>query len=699
MRESLKVLFDKLGTMALPIVSIPPQGLIDDEAIKTAKKIKGKKEKEEFLVKHIKSDPAKYPLSTTYLINLIRLENPQYAYDLAFTLARNYIVDPMPYFIIAEIAQEHKAWLVAKSALEVAEWFSFGRYKQAADKTSKLTKVVSEKINKGEKDISLSSYWKEKIVDKLMVLLTLCYSLDRRTLLSYLHRLLGLFPGSIENYEKVIEITGLVDNSELTSSILNYINNNNFLSNTSKDLFLGTLYYFLLECKKSVSFLTKITLGDKTSMQANYYLALNYLLLKDTKLFHQAFGNLTSGNNPTQHTVQHLFNISTPSVQALFVIWSLIKGTKINLGNISDKEVSIEISRIIRNLLRVKNNEMASFLINQFITIGYSQYLTKVMPYVSELFVKNGDLEKAKELLNSCQDNEAHRILAWVYRLQDKEDLAEEEITTYRKNIDYSRMQTPVLEMVGPAYPEKIPDNEDEVLKLIENIYQQTTQIKKQIALEYGLNQNTCFETGCTDCCTKTYPWVSYTEYLYLRKWLVNQSEELQNKIYKESEKVIENYRKRFKKDPLFLREYSEELLKEYPLDFVFDCPFLNGNLCTAYEVQPFMCRAFGYGSGNRVLFKGCNYYLAQFNAACGLTNILKVIDIFSFNYFVRELDKTLIETNVVAPLPVWFAQSHEETLWKARFNLLSKGIFKPINNFMYKLYFKLLREKRRQKI
>ena len=62
-----------------------------------------------------------------------------------------------------------------------------------------------------------------------------------------------------------------------------------------------------------------------------------------------------------------------------------------------------------------------------------------------------------------------------------------------------------------------------------------------------------------------------------------------------------------------------------------------------------------------------------------------------SFADFIKLTDEKLIGINVVAPIPVWFAQEHEKTLWKARGYMLSNSFFAPIFSFMTKSYYRML--------
>ena len=102
---------------------------------------------------------------------------------------------------------------------------------------------------------------------------------------------------------------------------------------------------------------------------------------------------------------------------------------------------------------------------------------------------------------------------------------------------------------------------------------------------------------------------------------------------------------------------------KEYPADFVFACPCLRDNKCNVYDVRPFTCRTYAYTIHDGVRYKGCNYFFEQLKGATKLHDIRKVINMASFFDFAGLVDKKLIGMRVIAPIPVWFAQSYDQTL------------------------------------
>ena len=109
------------------------------------------------------------------------------------------------------------------------------------------------------------------------------------------------------------------------------------------------------------------------------------------------------------------------------------------------------------------------------------------------------------------------------------------------------------------------------------------------------------------------------------------------------------------------------EAQKEYPLGFQFECPCLGDNKCNVYNNRPFTCRAYGYSSMDGIRYKGCSYFFEQFKGATKLNAIRKVLDMNSFINYASEVDEKLIGKHVIAPIPVWFASTHEENIEKIK--------------------------------
>lgn len=697
MKKSLELLlFTASGKKeAFNVGESPPA---DESILKQAKQIKNLKEKEQYLLKYVQNAPDTYISSTAYLISLIKKDNPQYAYDLSLLLARHLIFDPSPYWLIAEIAIEHNAWQIAMSALEVAKWFSYDRYKHGESKTNKLIKLVQKKIKNNEEDKSKKGFWGNKIIDKLFVLVILFYSLDKEKLLEYSLHLLDIYPYDLENHEKVCEILSLTEDWNLIQKFANYLLGNNCLDELNKNLYLGMAYYSLLENDLSIKHLEDTLRIDNANSKAKFYLALNLLTKNDVKNFTYQFSSLITGLNITDEVLETQLKNTTPTFVSTLLIWSCLSDKKLNLKKIErEKDVSNELLRTVKKLFKKGQEELADLIINQTKTLNYNSLLPSLTLHLSELLINENKLEKAKEIISNSTDNEAHRIKAWIYKLEGKEELQEEELIKYRKNLNLTKTSPVVYQMVSLNLPTTIPNEQNEILKSLEDIYKQTEDLKNKLAIEYGINRNTCYENDCYECCKKTFPYVTYTEYLYLKNWLDTQSESLRKEIYERSVQIVKSYKEKYKKDPPFLSSDEINYQKYYPKDFKFDCPCLGPKGCNVYEAQPFICRAYGYASGNKVGFTGCNYYFEQIKSGTNLTNTRKVIDMLSFTSFAKQTDEKLLETKVMAPIPVWFAQDHELTKWNAKFHIFSNTIFKRIFDFITNSYVKKLIQKNKR--
>ena len=174
MQESLKILLDGTGcTSAINISSIDS----DNFTFEKAKKIKDHKKKEEFLLEFINSSPTEYYVSRLYYIDLIKKSNSSYAYDLAYSMHKRLVKNPLVHKAIAEIAIENEAWTFAKKELETALWLSLDD-KGCIKIIQKLLKKVSNKISYGETDNSNSNYWKTKEIDIIEILSSMLHSLE-----------------------------------------------------------------------------------------------------------------------------------------------------------------------------------------------------------------------------------------------------------------------------------------------------------------------------------------------------------------------------------------------------------------------------------------------------------------------------------------------------------------------------------------
>lgn len=608
-------------------------------------------EKENYLRKVLENKTSNYPKSMYLLADIIKESDPAYACELTYLICQSLPARPKNYLLFSRIAICHKAWMVAKSALEATAWLSLNNDKEESNEINTLEKFILEKISKKEEDTSRSDFWKCKFVDKYWILERLYYQGKTKKLIEFSFKLLDTFkiPSS---YGIAYKAFTLLKDKNVFNKFIGYINQGITKDRLNKYLYLGMTYYSLSEFDKSIECLQEVFKIDIKNQHALFYLALNYLLKNDLKSF--------------VATCDRILPSSDPAFIGLYFIQCAVLELKLDeIEFPNQKNISIQITRILENLLMNNSKESAIFLIKQFEKFKYYVVLPYLNLYLSELFIRENDLEIAKDLLKHSNDNEVHRLFSWIYRLQNKEELAERELVEYRKNITPQNDIGIHCHLVNLDIPEEVPGNEENILKILSKLYDQTKELIKKYDLEYGLNAMTCVETACQDCCTKTFPYISYTEYLYLRKWLDSQSDELKKMIYERSVYVVNLYKQKFGKEPPFMVGENFDIHKEYPPSFVFDCPNLGENKCNVYEARPFTCRAYSYSSSDGRRYKGCDYFYLQFIKANKLTDVRKVINMASFFDFAKETDEKLIGQRVIAPIPVWFAQTHEETIRK----------------------------------
>ena len=556
--------------------------------------------------------------------------------------------------LFSEIATAHNAWVVAKSALEVAQWLSYERDLETFTKTEPLLKMISEKISKGEKDNSINEFWGNKSVSKYWVLERLYYQSNVKEVIKYAFKLLNIFGEDKQNHDIVFKSILLAEEKEGFKKLIDYLADNLNNDKLTQSLYLGMSYYELSDYENSNKYLREALKIDRRNTKVLFYLALTLLMKNNIKEFIAIY--------------ESIIPIVEPMYIAVHFICSAL--CNYNLGSKefpNQKNISREIAVILGRLLDSGQEQNVCFIKDQFKKLNYQKILPFLNLYLAQMFIKHNMLELAKEQLKDCSDFEVHRLYAWIYRLEGNDNLAEKELVEYRKNWLPNKNAGIHCKNVGLNLPEEVPGNLSEIFNLVTDAYDQTKKLIHDIELEYGINSMTCVETGCQDCCKKTFPYISYTEYLYMRDWLEKQTEDYKKIIYESSKKIVDLYKEKYKKDPPFMVNRKSDSKKEYPLEFRFDCPFLGENKCNVYEARPYMCRAYGYGCADGVNFKGCSYFYEQVKGATKLHDARKVLDMQSFFNFTNKTDKKLINKTIIAPIPVWFSCSHEENLEKIR--------------------------------
>lgn len=626
----------------------------DEEVLEEALKINSLQEREDYLRKILNTFPIGYVKSKRCLSELIKGSDPQFACDLILSASKCSPVDPLNYLLFGEIAVANNAWIIAKSALEVAKWLCFEEHSEILNKTESLLAVVEKKIVSGEPDNSKNDFWISKFVAKYWLLERLYFQSNVKKIIEYAFKLLKTFPEDKQNYEVVFNAFALTEDKSALNKYIEYLTENLDHEKVMQNLYLGMCYCELSEYEKS-NLLLKAALKDEPrNSKAQLYLALTFLMTNQIKEFIKVY--------------ESIIPVIEPKFIAIHFISSALSNH--NLGSKefpNQKPISREVSVILGKLLDAGHNETAIYIKDQFIKLNYHIILPFLNLYMAEMFIKHDELELAKEQIKNCTDSEIHRLNAWIYRLEGKETLAEEELAKYRKYWMPNKDAGMHCKTVGLNLPEEVSTDINKIFAVLTLAYKQTKELIQQFDLEYGLNAMTCVETGCQDCCKKTFPYVSYIEYLYMKDWLEKQSPEVQKNIYDYSKKVVETYKLKYKRDPSFIFDRNVDSRKEYPIDFKFDCPFLGDNKCNVYEARPYICRAYGYGSSDGVSFKGCTYFYEQIKGASKLNDVRKVLEMQSFFNFTTEIDKKLLGKAVVAPIPVWFSCTHEENLEKIK--------------------------------
>lgn len=635
------------------ITSAQPPSKNDDEIVGYVKSLSNLSEKENYLRNLLEKKPAGYLKSKHLLVELIKKSDPKYACDLTISICQSSPIDPNNYLLFAQIAVDHNAWKVALSALDVVKWLSLDNHKDILENRNQLLKLIDEKINNNVQDNSKNEFWHNKAPDKYWILERLYFQAKFKKLVEYSFKLLEVFPGSLDNYEIVLKAISQTNDKEAFYKLVEYIKTN-LNDPLYLNLYLGMTYYQLSEFTLATNHLKAVLEQDKMNQKALFCLSLINLMTNNLKDF--AVNSLK------------VFSAPDPSFIALYFISSAVSDLNIDSAEFpSQKNISREISIIIDRLLKEGKKETAFFLVNQFKKLNYHITLPYLPLFISEVFIRHKELEYAKELLKISNDFEVHRLYAWIYRLLGKDDLAEKELIEYRKNWIPNKDIGLYCQLVNLNLPQEVPETIEEIFDSVKAAYDETKKLIQEFDLEYGLNAMTCVETGCQDCCKKTFPYISYTEYLYMKKWLDTQDETFKRNIYDQSVKIVNLYKEKYKKDPPFMCGEHIDQQKEYPSDFVFECPYLGDNKCNVYQARPFTCRAYSYASQDGIKYKGCNYFFEQIKGATKLNDIRKVINMPSFFEFAKLIDEKLIGRRVIAPIPVWFAQSHEETVEKVK--------------------------------
>ena len=622
----------------------------DEELLARAQEKKSNSEKIAYLKGLISEDTPAYPESKKCLVELIKSEEPKLACGLILSICRYFPSKSEYYLLFAEVAFEHNALDPAKSALNVVQWLCSDKESHVLEKAHNLLNQITKKVSIGITDNSKNELWFNKNVDKYWILERLYYRAEIEKIVNYCFKLLDLFPDDLKNYEVVFRIFSLIDNEKLYKQFVEYIEKSQAINIEIKELYIGLGYYGLDKFNDSLVQLKKVLTVNKKSFEAQFYIILNYLMLADIGNVKDSFNRILAGSEP-----YHI---------AMYMIFGALSDLKIDDGEFPDqKRISNETAKLIEKLMKNNQVDLVNFLLKQFEKHKYYIVLPYLFLYLAEVFIRLNNLEMAKKVLMFTTDSDIHRLYSWIYRLEGNEKLAEEELIKYRKSWLPEKDSGIISHLINLDLPKYVPDDLPDIFNCIKNAYEQTKELINKIDLEYGLNAMTCIEATCQDCCTKTFPYVSYIEYFYIKTWLDSQNPVLLQKVSSESKKIVKLYKDKYKKDPPFMCGENIDQHAEYPMEFLFSCPFLGDNKCNIYEVRPFTCRAYGFSSLDGVRYKGCNYFFEQLKSATKINSIRKVVNMASFFNFAKLVDEKLVGKRIIAPLPVWFAQSYDETV------------------------------------
>ena len=621
----------------------------DDATYNEANKISDICQKISYL-KNIIDEKTPYHIkSKRYLAQLIKDAEPEYACRLLFTICKTPVISVDDYINIANILMDKEAWLLAKQVLETSRMVCPDKHESQAKIESELVQV--NKNISGNKLDNSNRFENIPLPDKSWLIEKLYLRGEIKHSVYYAIKLLNTDPSNTDNYFMVLTLFIQMENKLLFNALINNLKDNNILSNEHKNLLLGISHYNINYIDQSIIYLVESLKNNPNNELAKTYLALNYLIKGNIINFFKIINEIPRNKNFIY-------------IAACFLSHAF-EGKRLNLEPFPNHEIiSQEISKIISELIHLKQMSLVNFLIERFNTLSYQSPLPYINLYLAEVFIRENILDTAKVLLKNINDNEVHRLNSWIYNLEGNKDLAQEELRKYVEKtlanfVDFKNNKRPIrYKLMSINIPSEIPTDQAEILNLLGSAYEEAKKLVEQMCFEYGINKMTCIEASCQDCCTKTYPVISYTEYLCMRGWFDKQEQKVQKAIYERSKQITSEYKNKYNIEPSFFKDNEPH---NYPREFEFNCPFLGDGKCTVYEARPFVCRLYGYGSYDGNQLNGCNYFTGQIAAGNKLNNTKKVVNMSAFTRLLTLTDKNLIGKKIAAPIPFWFSHTHEE--------------------------------------
>jgi len=200
------------------------------------------------------------------------------------------------------------------------------------------------------------------------------------------------------------------------------------------------------------------------------------------------------------------------------------------------------------------------------------------------------------------------------------------------------------------------------VLEEWTNILKEANAIQNEIETLANVLPSTCEYFSCSDCCSMTFPTMSYTEYRYLKQWMQENNID-ENLIKEKSELIQKDYENKFgERLKIIDKSKIENQIRgiENPHDYKFSCPFLSDEgKCSCHPARPLLCRGFGTATNNGMSIKTCNYYLKQYQHNSSPENERYVFDMRPMEMLIKSSDKYFFKQGLNRPVS---KHSFEET-------------------------------------
>ncbi len=255
------------------------------------------------------------------------------------------------------------------------------------------------------------------------------------------------------------------------------------------------------------------------------------------------------------------------------------------------------------------------------------------------------------ELINSLQDEYRLYFQALLERLQGNQGEAERLLLNYR-DIDKDFLEPTLVKISSIAF-----EKPEEIFGLWNKLLEEVDKEQARIEKFSGLNSQTCELFACVDCCTYTYPTMSYTEFLYLKNWLITNNYDLAS-LQAQAEAVQQEH-ERLYGERLKIIDTSQETFPKAanPWDYKFTCPFLSDGRCSCYAARPLLCRGFGFSTNNGISIKACNYYRVQYQNNVSPLNERYVYDLEPIQSLAVLSDKAMSKP-LKASIVAWFTDT-----------------------------------------